>query len=203
MKVELQGTYGGDKTHALSAWTSTDRELTGAKLLRIPELLSYLASEGHYTPFEKSAIHILIRCDTASHIHILKHRIGVSVNGESARYKQIDPSFHAPDDWPLYWQNKLEAHCMTSKYLYHEALADLEATLGRKRAKESARYFLPFATETTLDVQFNFKSFMHFCNLRYADDAQREIQKVSEAILHHVKDTNQFNASLAAFGYNL
>jgi len=30
-KVELIGTYGGDETHALSAWTSTSRDLTEEK----------------------------------------------------------------------------------------------------------------------------------------------------------------------------
>ena len=29
--VELVGTYGGDETHCLSAWTSTSRELTDEK----------------------------------------------------------------------------------------------------------------------------------------------------------------------------
>lgn len=80
--VELLGTYGSDKTHALSAWTSTARELTKEKEERIPELLKYLASNQHETPFEKSMLHFLIKCYTASHIHVLKHRIGVSTNGE-------------------------------------------------------------------------------------------------------------------------
>ena len=30
--VELIGTYGGDMAHALSAWTSTSRELTDTKI---------------------------------------------------------------------------------------------------------------------------------------------------------------------------
>ena len=33
-KVELVGWYGGDETHALSAWTSTSRELTEEKQMR-------------------------------------------------------------------------------------------------------------------------------------------------------------------------
>ena len=76
--VELIGVYGGDETHALSAWTSTSRDLTDEKRERIPELLAMLAENGHHTPFEKSFLHFLVTCDTATHIHILKHRIGVS-----------------------------------------------------------------------------------------------------------------------------
>ena len=48
-----------------------------------------LASEGHHTPFEKSSLHFLVTVDQATHIHLLKHRIGVAINGESARYKEL------------------------------------------------------------------------------------------------------------------
>ena len=42
-KVELVGFYGSDETHALSAWTSTSRDLTEDKKSRIPQLLKMLA----------------------------------------------------------------------------------------------------------------------------------------------------------------
>src|SRR5699024_3283052 len=88
-KVELIGYYGSDITHAQSAWTSTVRDLTEEKLNRVDKLLKYLAEEGHHTPFEKSSLHFLVTVDQATHIHLLKHRVGVSINGESARYKEL------------------------------------------------------------------------------------------------------------------
>lgn len=45
--VELVGWYGGDEAHALSAWTSTRRDLTEEKRGRIPTLLKMLAENGH------------------------------------------------------------------------------------------------------------------------------------------------------------
>ena len=69
-KVELIGYYGGDESHSLSAWTSTSRDLTDEKRERMPQLLHFLAKEGHHTPFEKSSLHFLVTCDTASHIHL-------------------------------------------------------------------------------------------------------------------------------------
>ena len=57
--VELLGYYGSDIVHAQSAWTSTSRDLTEDKLERIDKLLNMLASEGHHTPFEKSALHFI------------------------------------------------------------------------------------------------------------------------------------------------
>ena len=81
-KAELVGWYGSDEIHALSAWTSTSRDLDDKKRDRIPALLEMLAANGHETPFEKSSLHFLVTVDCASHIHLLKHRIGVSINGE-------------------------------------------------------------------------------------------------------------------------
>lgn len=204
--VELIGYYGNDELHALSAWTSTSRELDEAKKARIPALLTQLASAGHLTPFEKSMIHFLVRCDTASHIHLLKHRIGVSINGESARYKEIkDVSSLVPSDWPLDIQNALKSHCMASNELYHATLARLTPLLGRARAKESARFFLPYANQLTLDVSFNFRSFQHFLGLRNKPEAQKEIRDIASNMLDLVVniDGAPFKHTLAAFKLDL
>ena len=105
-EVELIGYYGGDKSHALSAWTSTSRELNEDKEKRIGRLLTMLAEAGHHTPFEKSSIHFLVTTDIASHIQILKHRVGVSVNAESARYKELkEDKYYLPEDWPQKYLN--------------------------------------------------------------------------------------------------
>jgi len=77
-KVELLGHYGGDLSHAQSAWTSTVRNIDEAKMNRMPALLKMLAENHHETPFEKSSLHFLVTTEVASHVQILKHRIGVS-----------------------------------------------------------------------------------------------------------------------------
>lgn len=200
--VELTGIYGSDERHALSAWTSTSRELTDEKRARIPKLLKFLAENEHHTPFEKSYIQFLVTCDTASHIHILKHRIGVSVNGESARYKELkDDKYYIPEDWPKLWQNALTDYTELGLNLYHQVLAELEESLGRKRAKEAARYFLPYANQVVLDVAFNFRSFMHFQKLRNDPDAQKEIREIADEMLELVRAEGSFKHSLIAFGY--
>lgn len=200
--VEMLGFYGGDVEHALSAWTSTSRDLTEEKRARIPALLKMLAENGHHTPFEKSMLHFLVTCDIASHIHIIKHRIAVSVNGESARYKEIkDDGFLVPDDWPFEWRERLTNFNEHALSEYHTAIAALTPVLGRKRAKESARFFRPYATQITSDVAFNFRSFMHFQRLRNSEHAQKEIRDIAQAMLRLVHNTNAFDASLDAFGY--
>lgn len=200
--VELVGFYGGDKTHALSAWTSTGRDLTVERKKRIGPMLRTLAAEGHHTPFEKSYLHFLVRCDMASHIHLLKHRIGVSINAESARYKQLqETSAYIPDDWPTDLADELRAWSQEGQRHYNEALARLEPTHGRARAKESARFFLPYANQLTIDIGFNFRSFMHFVGLRAKPDAQHEIREIATNMLDLVHNTGAFPLSLAAFGH--
>jgi thymidylate synthase (FAD) len=201
--VELIGTYGGDESHALSAWTSTSRDMTDEKKGRINKLLRMLAKNGHTSPFEKSYLHFLVTCDTASHIHLIKHRIGVSVNGESARYKELkDDKYYVPDDWPKVWQDILNSHMETALQDYHAALEGLvEAGVDRKRAKESARFFLPYANQITLDVGFNFNSFIHFQKLRNKPDAQLEIREIAQQMLDLVRANGAFKYSLEAFGY--
>jgi len=201
-KVELIGYYGGDLEHALSAWTSTSRDLTDEKRARIPALLKMLAENGHHTPFEKSMIHFLVTCDTASHIHIIKHRIGVSVNAESARYKELKGDrFYIPDDWSDETRKVVEEHFDDVYGGYHLLLKKLDTELGRKRAKESARFVLPYANQLDLDVTFNFRSFMHFQGLRNTEHAQKEIHDIAQDMLRLVRDTGVFNASLEGFGY--
>jgi thymidylate synthase (FAD) len=200
--VELIGHYGSDETHALSAWTSTSRELTQAKRERIPALLKMLADNGHHTPFEKSMLHFLCRVDTATHIHLLKHRIGVSINGESARYKELeDPTPHIPDDWPDDLKAYTKLHHKSSVGFYRRAIIELEPLLGRKRAKESARMFLPYSNQLTLDVSFNMRSFVHFIGLRMKPDAQVEVRELAEEMLRIIKaiDGNPFKQTLEAF----
>lgn len=202
-KVELLGTYGGDEAHAMSAWTSTSREITEGKRKRIPELLAMLASAGHHTPFEKSFLHFLVTGDTASHIHIIKHRIGVNVNGESARYKELkDDKYYLPDDWPNEERNLLIASTEESLKNYHLTMKTLEEKgFTRKRAKESSRFFLPYNVQVKLDVGFNFRSFMHFQSLRNKPDAQKEIQEIAQKMLELVWSKEEFQYSLEAFGY--
>lgn len=202
-KVELIGVYGGDESHALSAWTSTSRDLSDEKRGRMGKLITMLASEKHGTPFEKSSLHFLVTTDIASHIHILKHRIGVSVNGESARYKELkDDKFYIPTDWAEDEQAMLVAHCRDSLNKYHQCLKSLvDKGVSKKRAKESARFYLPYATQLTADVMFNFRSLMHFAGLRNSEHAQLEIRHIAQLMLQLTYETDKFNISLEAFGW--
>ena len=216
-KVQLIGYYGSDQIHACSAWTSTSRDLNEDKINRIPKLLKMLADAGHHTPFEKSSLHFLVDTDIASHIHLIKHRVGVSVNGESARYKEIkEDKYLIPDDWKeikrtddikfgnsdaFNWADALLQYTELGNKLYHASFKDLEPVVGRKRAKESARYFKTYNSQIQADVMFNWRSFYHFLSLRNKPDAQKEIREIAAEMLRLVKNIegNPFEHTIAAF----
>jgi thymidylate synthase (FAD) len=223
--VELLGYYGDDQTHACSAWTSTSRDITEEKKGRIPKLLKMLADAGHHTPFEKSSLHFLINTDISVHIQTLKHRVGVSINGESARYKELkEDKYYLPKDWENIensvdvilpddknmaivggkhekWLSILEDYTKTGNALYHQCLKDLEPVLGRKRAKESARFFKTYNSQIQADIMFNWRSFVHFLNLRNKPDAQKEIREIAAEMLKLVKEIpgEPFKYTIEAF----
>jgi thymidylate synthase (FAD) len=207
-KVELLGYYGSDLVHAQSAWTSTSRDITDEKKARVGKLLKMLASEGHHTPFEKSSLHFLVTVDQATHIHLIKHRIGVSVNGESARYKELkEDKYYVPKDWyeditTNKWYHRLQTWTEESNKMYHDCLEDLTPILGRKRAKESARFFKTFNSQITMDVMFNWRSFYHFQQLRNSEHAQVEVRQLAQDMLDLVKqiEGNPFKETIEAFG---
>ena len=204
-KVTLLGFYGSDEVIACSAWTSTSRDLTDEKRQRIPKLISELWTNGHETPFEKGHVHFLVNCDIASHIHLLKHRIS-SLNAESARYKELkEDKYYLPEDWKeddiaLNWYTKLRYFTHESNMLYHQCLAELTPVLGRKRAKESARYFKTYNSQIQSDVMFNIRSFANFLKLRNSEHAQLEIREIAQKMLILVSsiDGNPFEYTLKA-----
>lgn len=214
--VELLGYYGSDKTIACSAWTSTSRNLTEEKEARIPKMIDMLWSQGHETPFEKAVVHFLVNVDQATHIHLLKHRMS-SFNGESARYKELkEDKYYLPEDWGdttcteviryptecgAKWTDILRVYTEYGNELYHQCLADLEPVLGRKRAKESARFFKNYNSQIQADVSFNMRSFANFLRLRRCNHSQLEIRKIADEMLKLVREIpdNPFKETLAAW----
>jgi thymidylate synthase (FAD) len=216
-KIELIGHYGSDELIACSAWTSTSRDLNEDKKSRIPKLINMLWNDGHETPFEKGMVHFLVDTDIASHIHLLKHRIS-SMNAESARYKELkEDKFYVPEDWAgikgtlvdphtfastqFEWLDQLEAYTKQGNLLYHACLADLTPVLGRKRAKESARFFKTYNSQIQADISFNMRSFANFLKLRNSEHAQKEIREIAAEMLRLVSEIpdNPFEHTLAAW----
>lgn len=222
--VELIGWYGGDKAIARAAWTSTSADVNLKTDEQIRDLLvNKLWNNGtgkfHKTPFERGLVEFNVVLDQASHIHCLKHRLA-NINGESARYKELrNDKYYIPEDWgdikatslsgPYLkkhngknWLQILETHTKISDELYHAALTDLTKELGRKRAKESARFFKTFNSQITLSIMMNMSCFYNFYNLRADSAAQLEIQNIAKMMLSEIRNIEgePFKFTLEAFG---
>jgi flavin-dependent thymidylate synthase len=224
-KVELIGWYGGDRAIARAAWTSTQADVESKTDEQIRDLIVYKlwnngTGKAHKTPFERGIVEFNVTLDAASHIHALKHRLA-NINGESARYKELkDDRFYIPDDWAdikaatltgeylekhngKTWRQILETHTKISDQLYHAALADIAPVLGRKRAKESARFFKTYNSQITLSIMMNMSCFHNFYTLRADKAEQLEIQDIARNMLSAIKciPGEPFKFTLEAFGF--
>lgn len=229
-KVELIGWYGGDRAIARAAWTSTQIDVDKKTDEQVRDLLvNKLWNNGtgkpHKTPFERGIVEFNITCCVASHIHIVKHRL-LNVNGESARYKELkEDKYYLPEDWDKCnlsedfnftgdynrgiicenenWSDVLEEYTKLGNKLYHQCVKDLTPVLGRKRAKESARYFKTYNSQITLSVMSNMSCFENFLKLRMDEAAQLEIREIAAKMLECVKNIEgqPFKYTLEAWGY--
>lgn len=204
--IELLGIFGDDITLAEAAWYSTAAEITDERLARVPAMLKNLV-EGdgpdglpHQVPFEHTLISFRVISEVATHIHVLKHRIGVSVSSQSQRYMEIrEDLYYTPADWPEAFGPAYHTHMAATFAYYHNLVRDLTPLLGRKRAKESARFVLPYGTQLRYRVTFNLLSFVHFQKLRNSAHAQREVEAIAAEMLRLVKATGAFPNALAAW----
>jgi thymidylate synthase ThyX len=86
-----------------------------------------------------------------------------------------------PKDMPMrYWTDVLKDYTEMGNGLYHKCIADLEPVLGRKRAKESARFFKTYNSQIQADIMFNMRSFANFIKLRNSEHAQLEIREIAQ-----------------------
>ena len=202
-QVKILEFAGSDLSHARAAWASTNQEITSDKMGRIPKLLKFLAENEHGTPFEHSMLSFHIQGDIASHIHCLKHRTGVSINTESARYKEMkEDLYYLPEDWPEGMVDNTIKNMEQQHWDYHTMLEGLdESGVTRSRAKEMARYVLPYSHQLRWVMTFNFRSFMHFQKLRNSEHAQVEIREIAKEMLRLSFCDGRFNHSLSAYGY--
>lgn len=219
-KVTLIGWYGGDKAVARTAWTSTQKDVESAsdesiRKLIVETLWNNKTGKPHKTPFERAIVEFNITCEQASHIHTLKHRLA-NINGESARYMELkDDKYYLPVDWqdivisedvdkygkgtPLL--NIMKDYTELGNKLYHQSLKDTEKVLGRKRAKESSRFFKTMNNQLTLSVMMNMSCFANFAYLRNAPDAQKEIREIASEMITLIKNIegNPFKYIIEAF----
>lgn len=202
VSVELVSHNASDDLVVASARVSTLGVLSNPEIAKEHAgLIRFLMKNRHGSPFEHNQFVFKVSAPIFVWREHMRHRIGMSYNEESARYKQLDPVFYIPrDDRPLKQTGKAgQYEFVQGGYLMHQLVSDeiydistrayesYQAMLEEGVAREVARMVLPVNIFSTAYVTCNARSLMHFLSLRTKRDnaahlsfPQREIEMVAE-----------------------
>lgn len=197
----------------------------GKKKRSIQELLEFLSDNEHTSPFRFSAFVFAANNEIATHIQKLKHSTLLEAeNGESARYKELkEDKYYLPKDWSGInvdfkdfnsydtetfrgietWKQLLENYTEIGNRLYHISLKQITPVLGKKRTKETARYFKTYNSQINTLNKLSFDGVMQFYYKRHDKTyVQNEIADLAIGMVNCIKSipTNPFEYSLKAFG---
>lgn len=199
--VELVDSMGSDAAICQAARVSTigqnDERGDGANR----GLINYLVANRHGSPLEATSLKFFVELPIFAARELVRHRIGVSLNEVSGRYRVLEPRFYVPkpdrklvnvgtsarpeftpgDEYQVgVVREMIEAQAHNSWIAYQEMLR-------QGIANEVARMVLPVNICTAMYITLNARSLMHFLSLRVdsPDSAVRsrpqwEIQLVAE-----------------------
>lgn len=151
-------------------------------------LIKYLIENKHWSPFEMVDMTVEIKTSRAIAQQIIRHK-SFSFQEFSQRYSSINTyenielrkqaienrqsSTEIISDYDL--NKEIEEHIKTSNDLYNRMLE-------RGVSKETARFVLPLATQTTLYMKGSIRSWLTYFNLRLHNHTQKEHRQIAEQI---------------------
>lgn len=159
-------------------------------------LLKFLMKNRHGTPFEQNYFQFHIRAPIFVFREWHRHRVGISINEESARYVELQPDFYLPDDAHCRKQVGRPGHYTYEQMSTSQAIATREMLkvsyansydtykrlMDEGVAKEIARATLPVAIYSQMRWACNARSLMAFLSLRSAPKALQEIKDYAQAM---------------------
>lgn len=156
-------------------------------------LLRYLYKNEHMSPFEKVQIDFQLKIPHSIAKQVLRHRTA-KPNEYSLRYSEAIEEMHLPPVWRLQGEKNHQgsgepAPATTQRFATHVANSVYSLSLRAYRyliskniAREQARFVLPLANYTIIDVTMDLRNFLHFLELRLHEHAQEEIRIMAEAL---------------------
>lgn len=154
-----------------------------------PKLLRYLIKHRHWSPLEMASLCVKIQTERDIAAQILRHR-SFSFQEFSSRYSPMDPAVvpafrrqgetnrqSSRDDLPE--ADELRFRSAAAQVL-GKAYGVYEAMLMQGVARETARRILPLCTPTTLYMHGTLRSWVHYIDLRTAEDTQLEHREIAE-----------------------
>lgn len=197
MGVELVQSMGSDETIAQAARTSTQ----GLDQSKATGLIRALWRDGHFSPFESSAMTVAMHVPLFVRDQIVRHK-SLSFSVFSLRYSEAEPAFWVPaEDRPLVqvgkrlsYQREMGTEAQTRmstnslKHAGAQAWSRYRDLLTAGIAPEVARTVLPSSLYTSMWVTGNLRSWLHFLDQRMDKHAQREVQEVAVHVAEIIAD---------------
>lgn len=161
--------------------------------------IDHILEVGHGSVLEHAVYSMIFTGVSRSLTHeLVRHRAGMSYSQLSQRYVDkvsfvrppgVKPNSSAELVWTSNIALALASYESLIETLEHNDFADIDnATLRRKRARETARAVLPNCTETKIFVTGNARAWRHFLELRGSIHADVEIQRLAFAVLAVLQD---------------
>jgi thymidylate synthase (FAD) len=153
-------------------------KIRGAKISRekIREFIAERLKTGHASPLEQVVFWFAISGVSRSLSHqFVRHRIGISFEQQSQRYvrfKEEKLEYLMPESW------KRAGLADDFDRLAGQISATYSKALAAGVPAEDARFVLPNAAPTNLQVMVNFAEMLHIADLRLCVRAQWEIRKM-------------------------
>lgn len=184
VQVTLIDHMAADRMVIRAAKVSTQ----GAQVDDSPEgnygFINFLIKNRHSSPFEHNSFTWRISAPIFVWREFMRHRVGVSYNEESGRYKQLDPVFYIPGEdrnltqvgkpgHYVYEPGSSEQRSLTDMILKNTCITAYNGyldLLDAGVAREVARMALPLNIVSTVYVTMNARSLMHFLSLRVKDE---------------------------------
>jgi thymidylate synthase (FAD) len=214
-KVELLSHYGDDSMIVNVARVSFGKDVSNYTEEQNVKLIKYLVNHKHVSPFKHPQLQFRVKCPIYVERQIFKHIIGVSVNSISGRYVDFSDTYYKiPDgEWREQSRNSKQGseglvdnqkRCsFIQDYVIDTCKDAYDRLIELGVSKEQARSILPLSLETEFIWTGSLLAFIHMCDLRLKEDAQKETSSVVREMLKQVEEipNNPFKHSLEAFGY--
>ena len=160
---------------------------------QVEKFITKLSDMGHMSPFEHASFTFAIEGISRNCSHqIVRHRLA-SFSQQSQRYVRMKGEYVVPPY--IYWHEELLLefnHALEDADKAYNKLIEGLMRYGRteKEAIEDARYILPSACTTKMEVTMNVRELLHFFKQRCCKRAQWEIREVAKEMLKQCKEVS-------------
>ena len=160
---------------------------------QVEKFITKLSDMGHMSPFEHASFTFAIEGISRNCSHqIVRHRLA-SFSQQSQRYVKMKGEYVVPPY--IYWHEELLLefnHALEDADKAYNKLVEGLMRYGRteKEAIEDARYILPSACTTKMEVTMNVRELLHFFKQRCCKRAQWEIREVAKEMLKQCREVS-------------